>query len=109
MTVEPITPDEIGKHKKKHIPNEVIQAFNSLIAKKWNGKSAKVKQDEVIKEICSIFQQATDAAIVDTRNKIFAENWLNVEDIYEDAGWKVTYDKPAYCETYDAYFEFRKK
>ena len=40
---------------------------------------------------------------------IFANSWLDVEDIYRNAGWDVEYDKPGYCENYEAHFVFRKK
>jgi hypothetical protein len=32
---------------------------------------------------------------------------LDIEDTYREAGWKVEYDKPAYCENYPANFTFR--
>jgi hypothetical protein len=31
---------------------------------------------------------------------------LDIEPIYREAGWIVEYDKPAYCENYDANFTF---
>jgi hypothetical protein len=37
---------------------------------------------------------------------IFEKGLLDVETVYERAGWKVTYDKPAYNETYPATFRF---
>jgi hypothetical protein len=40
------------------------------------------------------------------RNEIFKNHWLDVEEIYEEAGWQVAYDKPGYNETYEASFEF---
>ena len=32
--------------------------------------------------------------------------YLDFEDEYRTIGWKVTYNKPAYCETYEPYFIF---
>jgi hypothetical protein len=37
---------------------------------------------------------------------IFDNHWLDIEDHYRKAGWKVTYDKPSYYEDYDAFFKF---
>ena len=42
------------------------------------------------------------------RNEIFNKGWLNIEEVYRSAGWKVNYDKPAYNESYDAYFTFER-
>lgn len=36
-------------------------------------------------------------------------SWVDFEDLYRKQGWKVVYDKPAYCETYKAYFVLSKK
>lgn len=43
------------------------------------------------------------------RQEIFDNCWLDVEDIFEEVGWKVVYDKPGYNESYPANFEFTKK
>jgi hypothetical protein len=43
------------------------------------------------------------------QSEVYAKGWLNFEAIYEEAGWKVVYDKPGYNETYDANFTFTKK
>ena len=47
--------------------------------------------------------------ISEARVLIFSNHWLDVEDIYRKQGWKVVYDSPGYDESYDAYYEFRKK
>jgi hypothetical protein len=36
----------------------------------------------------------------------FNFKWLNFETAYRSKGWKVDYDKPAYNESYDAFFQF---
>ena len=41
--------------------------------------------------------------------KVFKNKWLDVEEVYRKAGWKVEYDKPGYCEDYEAYFVFEKR
>lgn len=40
------------------------------------------------------------------RNVVFANKWLDIEDIYREQGWRVDYDKPAYNENYQASFTF---
>ena len=37
---------------------------------------------------------------------LYEKHYLDVEDAYRKRGWIVDYDKPAYNETYDAFFEF---
>jgi hypothetical protein len=64
-------------------------------------KSARVSQDDVIKRI----MQLGDFE----RNTIFNEGYLDVEPLFEQYGWEVTYDKPAYNESYKAFFIFKKK
>jgi hypothetical protein len=44
-----------------------------------------------------------------SRQEVFDNQWLDIEDIYREAGWKVSYDKPAYNETYKAYFTFSRR
>ena len=101
---KPITPDNVVKEKEKILPEEVIVAFNRLIAEKWNGRYSSFKQDEVIEEIIKEM-----GSLKITSKEIFKKHYLDVEDIYKEAGWNVEYDSPAYCETYPATFKFSKK
>jgi len=97
---KPITPAEVTSKKLANIPDRVIEAFNTLIAKHYDGRSATVKQDEVLAAI------VTDEI---TRSMVFENHWLDVEDIFREAGWDVEYDKPAYNESYPATFTFKSK
>jgi hypothetical protein len=98
--VLPVRPSEVVKLKKESIPDEVIEAFNEMIAAHFLGSYACFRQSEVI---------ALIVAKGLPRGKIFSSGWLDVEDIYRDAGWEVEYDKPGYNESYPATFTFRKK
>jgi hypothetical protein len=42
------------------------------------------------------------------RDAIFEHNWLDIEDIYRQAGWAVEYNAPAYNETFDETFKFSR-
>lgn len=95
--MKPIKPSEVIDKKQELIPDEVIEAFNEMIAANWNGTSSTVSQTEVY------------ALIKKKLGKDFPMNYLDVEDIYRKAGWKVNYDKPGYNESYGATFEFSKK
>lgn len=103
MNSKPITPDEVTKIKKTIFPDEVFDAFNELIAKNFNGRSATVKQKDVV---TLIVEKSHDAF---SRQQVFDNHWLDVEDVYREFGWKVEFDKPGYNETYDAFFKFTKR
>ena len=96
--VKPISPKEVTHM----IPDFIFEAVNQLIQKKWNGKSATIKQDEIM----DIVSSDNDDDPRPRRKVIFDNHWLDIEDHYRKAGWKVTYDKPAYYEDYDAFFVF---
>jgi hypothetical protein len=100
--IKPISPTEV---EDKPIPDEVIAAFNALILKNYIGKEARVEQEEALKLAVKNFK-ASGKKI--TEDKIFDNKWMDVEDLFRKEGWRVTYDKPAYNETYEAYFIFKK-
>jgi hypothetical protein len=101
-TIQPITPQEVVAKKLEQIPDVVIQVFNNLIAKNFNGSEAKIKQNDVIDAI-----RTEDETI--SKSMIFDNHWLDVEDIYRKLGWTVEYDKPAYNEDYAPHFIFTFK
>lgn len=97
---EPISPDEVYEVKQP-FPPEVFRAFNELIARDYSGNSAKVNQTEVANLIASYLGIS--------KSEVFAKKYLDIENSYRGKGWKVHYDKPAYNESYEATFEFKKK
>ena len=98
---KPITPAEVTELRTKAvIPGFMFEIFNLLIAKNFRNGRARVYQSDVVAEM--------KKRQIDTK-KAFEERWLDVEDSYRQAGWSVMFDQPAYCETYPAYFVFRKK
>ena len=92
----PIRPDEVVKT----IPPEVIEIVNEMIKERWNGSSATIMQDDVVRRVCLKMKVMSDA--------VFDKGWLDFEDVFRAEGWKVTYDKPGYCEDYAAFFRFEK-
>lgn len=104
MTVKPVSPDELGKYKAEIFPEFVLKAFNDLLAEKYAGYSVTIRQNEAIDRI---LQYSEDVDV--DRAMIFSRGWLNIEEIYREVGWSVSYDKPGYCEDYEAYFTFKKK
>lgn len=101
--IRPITPESMVFLKKKIMPDFVIEAFNYLIAKNWTGNSSTVTQDEAVDEILKLSRN--DELV---RKMVFDNNWLEIDDIYKSEGWAVSFDKPAYNESYSAHWEFKK-
>jgi hypothetical protein len=97
---KPISLDEISKYKKATLPDAVIECWNNLIAKNWNGSTSIVYQHQIV----HLINEVMNATI----NEIHDNKWLDIEDIYRNEGWKVTYSKPGYNENYNPYFEFTK-
>lgn len=98
----PISPDEVAALRQKTLPPEVFEAFNELIAEDFDGRSAIVMQNAVVARIMNKLD-------IESRQIIYNKKYLDVEEVYRQAGWKVEYDKPAYNESYEASFKFIKK
>lgn len=98
----PIKPEEVADLKIKTIPEEVFTVFNEQIAKNFSGNGATVYQDKVMEIL-------TSERFNFGRREVFDNKWLDVEEAYRAAGWKVRYDKPGFNESYEAYFEFTRK
>lgn len=96
--VKPISPKEVTHM----IPDFIFEAVNKLINEKWNGESATILQDEIM-EIVSSDDEDDERP---SRQTVFKNHWLDIEEHYRKVGWKVEYDKPAYDENYDAFFRF---
>lgn len=98
--IEPIRPEEIAFKKLIQIPDIVMESFNYFIAKGMSEGRSVVWQEDIVSRITGSGH---------SRHEIFANNWLDVEDIYRNAGWEVGYEKPGYNETGKAFFSFSRK
>lgn len=96
----PVSPNEIVDVQRQNLPPEVFDAFNAAIAKSMNGKSSKVIQSDVAKDIADRLGIELSA--------VYAGHYLDVEDEYRKFGWRVDYDRPAYNESYAAFFVFSR-
>ena len=98
----PITPKEAVGLKQNQIPEEVYNAFNELISKNLQHGYACFRQDDVVKLIKRNMQLNPEM-----RQELFDSQWLNIEEIYRKAGWKVEYERLGYKENSPATFTFR--
>lgn len=87
--IDLITPDDIKAPIYK-IPDEVFEAFNELISKKWNGTYSKVFQNEVVK---LIIEKLKENGISATYQFLLDNRFLDIEPYYEKVGWNVRYLK----------------
>ena len=94
--MKPITPQEAAG--KRTLPPTVLEVWNEMISSKFNGKSATIKQNDVVARLVERMSVS--------RQEVFDNGWLDIEPLFELAGWDVTYDKPGYDENYDAFFKF---
>jgi hypothetical protein len=95
--IRPLKPVEVIGKKEKQIPDTVLDTFNMLIAQNFRGGSATILQPDVV---AALKKRGLNI------EEVFEKGWLDVEGVYEKAGWNVEYDKPGYNETYDASFKF---
>lgn len=95
--VKPITPQEASNEAK--IPDFVIIGINNAIKNNFIKSGFRITQDEIISEI----QKISDTE----RNTIFDKHWLDIEELYKDYGWIVTYESPDRDENFKPYFQFK--
>ena len=98
----PITPEEVRKSRIDYIPSVVFEVTNELIIKHFDGRESIVRQEEILDKICT---EETGLS----HDMVFESHYLDIEDYYREQGWNVTYDQPAYNESYKAYFIFKVK
>ena len=96
MTVKPFSPSEAEAMHVTTIPDQIITAVNKRLVANA-GSRCTILQDEIIAE-------AVEAGL--DKRAIFDNHWLDFEKHFETFGWKVTYDKPGYNESYPASWEF---
>jgi len=102
-TYQPLSPDETRQHKNKRIPDFVIKAVNEMLIKKMGTSNyITLKQDDIANEAKKLGKLKNTQVLYDN-------NWMDFEEIFREAGWEVTYDKPGYNEDYEPTFQFKKK
>ena len=98
--IKPLKPNEVKDRKESEIPDYVIEAVNNLIVKNYREAGFTIKQKDIITEIISLSSPKI------TSEEIFKNDYLEFENIFRKNGWSVSYDKPGYSESYDAFFKF---
>ena len=99
----PISPNEVQSIKNIQIPNAMIEAANHLIVKNWNGTYANFKTKDLKEEYLSRTEFREIA-----EKEIYEYNYLDIENLFREVGWKVDFDRPGFNESYDSNFTFSK-
>lgn len=97
--IKPVSPEEISPASA--FPDSVIEVWNTLINRNYRNGKSKIYQEEAA--------QALAAAHSCSETYVYDQGWLDIEEMYRKAGWRVEYDRPAYNENYRAVFYFEKK
>ena len=100
MEIKPLSKEEVKREKT--IPDIIIKTVNKLLIKNYCNGKAIIMQSEIVDMVSG------DSGDPDgiSRTDIYDNNYLDFEDVYRAIGWKVTYDKPEYCESYEPRFIF---
>lgn len=89
---KPLSPKEALERKIHVIPPAVIDAVNDLLTEKFSGGYCTLMQSDVVERILQRMPGYTERDLIN-------HNWLDFEPVFRDNGWKVEYNRPAYCET----------
>ena len=105
----PISPTEAGAVSVTQIPEEIFEAINELLIEGTgpSGKEVTIKQKTILERYRLICLRKDKDPV--PKDVIFEKKYLDIENLYEKAGWKVEYDKPGWNETYDPFFKFKPK
>ena len=99
--VKVLGPDEMIKHWEQALPDAVVETFNELLAKKFNGTSAMVTEKELLS---SLLEKGMQAKVVNE------QRWLSqTKELYQTRGWKIYFKSPGWDDNFDSYFHFSIK
>ena len=97
-TVQVIGPDEMVSRWQQALPDIVVEMFNDELAKQFNGKTASVREKNLI---ASIAAKGLDARTVSE------QRWIRqTAELYKARGWKVSERDCGGDYSYDIYFNF---
>lgn len=86
--IGPISPTDVADARVKIIPEYVYKAFNELIVRNFKRAARPIRVP--IEDVIPLIISYATAPI--TRADLYKSGWLDIESVYESAGWKVTYN-----------------
>jgi hypothetical protein len=88
--VRAVTPVEA--YVAKNLPDRVLEVWNNEITKAFNGRCAHIEHRDIVEAlVVSLNLPGTHAV---------KREWLNIEPIFEAAGWNVRYNRLGQKETH---------
>jgi hypothetical protein len=97
--ITPFSPTDAWEQQGQPVPDQVLTVINELLTQRFErGKRFRIMQDEVVEQLALQFNIP--------KSEVFTKHMLDFENIYRNQGWTVSYDKPAYNESYRPYWEF---
>lgn len=109
--IKPFTPAEAKAQKVFALPPELIKAVNELLAERYVDRGVIHIKLIDLKARCRkiiLAENLQMSSITDPLASWDQSVW-DFEPVYRQHGWKVSYDSPAYNESYDGYYIFEKK
>lgn len=100
-THQPLTPAEAKLLNSGSLHQSMILAVNYFLSD-YYGRDLEIEVSKLVDKFLEFEPNYT-------RERIFQENLLNLEGIYEKFGWKVTFEKPSYFESGVSKFIFKAK
>lgn len=104
LSVKPISPKQANVDFKSALDPLMIKAVNNLLTKDAHSNFIRIKQKDIVAEYKRLHTVNGTEPL-----DVFKTNQLEFEDIFKEAGWKVSYDKPGWDESYDPAFDFEAK
>lgn len=90
--IKPIIPADAEYQKNAFVPDEIIELFNKLIVEKYDGRRSRFSQEEIL----SLVVKNTNFIAGD----VYRNRYLDVENLYRQAGWFVEYFHNEFNEPY---------
>ena len=93
-----ISPEEMVSRWQQALPDIVVEVFNEELAKQFNGKTASVREKNLLTSI--------ETKAIGTRT-VTEQHWLTqTVELYKARGWKVTKQDCGGEYNYDIYYNF---
>jgi hypothetical protein len=96
--VQVIAPEEMVKAWQQALPDEVVETFNEMLMKQFNGKTASIPEQVLLFEL--------EKKNVSSRT-VLEQRWLTqTMELYKERGWKVVYKDYGGSDEYVMCFDF---
>lgn len=100
-TVTVLSPNEMIEQWQLALPDEVIEAFNEMLIKHFNGADAKILEKDLL---AAVKKKGV------SQQQVEDQRWLQqTRQLYEEQGWKVDHKTPGWDDDFDSYFYFQVK